>query len=951
MNLEELFLAPPAQFRQAPFWFWNHQLDKDLLSWQIDQMEDKGLGGFVLHARHGLITPYLSDAWMDCIRHCCGEAKERGMIAWAYDARDWPSGPAGGQVIEDRANRMRYLRLDEESVPASGEILLSDDVVAVYVDGKRTAARPLMPKHKKQRVQKAVCFECPAILWFESYLDTLNKNACQAFIRSTYDYHEQKLGDLKTLGLAGFFTDEPALSTYPDDLRRIPWTPELPAVFQEMKGYDLLDRLPDLFAPGETGAQLRNDYWDVTTRIFEEAFFQPISERCERRGLQLIGHPLGEEPLFYQFRCAGNIFRCLKHEHMPGMDHLTITVGKASPQSMSPKLVASAALLAGRERTMTETFGESGWRLSLCDMKWMADWQMVNGINYIIPHAFYYSVSRRRKRDSPPSEFYQAAFWPYYRFFADYTARITAILTGGEHVAKLALFYPMGSVWAEFVPGDEIPETVRAMEAAFAPLGETLLSLHRDFVIVDEDALDEAQIDNGVLCIGGLRFEVLVLPPMTSLRRETLDIIRRMAAAGKLVAVGVNHLRLLTSAVSATLNIADIAGVKQVTPGDAAGLAEALSCATPDVVIDGAPDVYYLHRRKEGRDFYFFANTGREPIDTLVSVETPGAASIWDPENGHISPAPDQSVQGGRLTMPLRLPPMGSWLIGVDPAKPPIAFSETPFRAAQRIPVCDDLWHFTPFNGNFLALREWRFKVETQHKVTELRYSTEFTLMEEIANLRLILDGVPEHPYGVPEAARPLVAGETYNRVLLDGDPVPVSEGWEIDPHFRVAPLGHLKPGTHRIDIMIQNHGWFPQPGLEEYAWLAGDFMRDKDQGPPHLCPWRGVRIGAWENQGYPFFSGTAAYAADVVLPAELAGRRVFLDAGRVGDLLEVEINGQTVGVRPWPPYRLEITAHVWPGRTNLVVLKVTNSMRNFFEGPDKNRPSGLLEPVWIEIE
>ena len=57
----------------------------------------KGLGGFVMHARHGLLTPYLSDEWFECIRHCCEEARERGMVPWAYDERDWPSGPAGGE--------------------------------------------------------------------------------------------------------------------------------------------------------------------------------------------------------------------------------------------------------------------------------------------------------------------------------------------------------------------------------------------------------------------------------------------------------------------------------------------------------------------------------------------------------------------------------------------------------------------------------------------------------------------------------------------------------------------------------------------------------------------------------------------------------------------------------------------------------------------------------------
>lgn len=967
MNLQRVFFHPPAEFRQAPFWFWNHDLDKTLLTWQIDQMEEKGLGGFVMHARHGLITPYLSDKWMEHIRLGCEEAKRRGMIAWAYDERDWPSGPAGGLTIQDPANRLHYLRWETAEVQGPASITLENDVIAAYwsegcaAKGCRRAsiARIALPAEGERMIEapagtrqllKAIQFECPAILWFESYLDTLNPEACQAFIQSTYDYHEQQLGNLKTLGLAGFFTDEPAFSTYPDDLGRIPWTPQLPEAFLKEKGYDLIERLPDLFSPGDAGAQVRYDYWDVATAMFERAFFQPISQWCEQRGLRMIGHPLGEEPLLYQFRCLGSIFKYLKHEHMPGLDHLTITVGKDSPISMSPKMVVSAALLAGRERIMTETFGESGWGLTLREMKWMADWQMAHGVNYFIPHAFYYSVSRRRKKDSPPSEFFQAPHWPYYRLLADHTARITAVMTGGEHVAKIALFYPMSSVWADFVPGPEITPVVGEMESSFAPLGETLLRLHRDFVVVDEESLRSAVVEDGKLKVNGLTFEALVLPPMTSLCASSVAIIRAMAAQGVVVSVGNDTLRVLQGAPNASLSIAQLQGTKNVPKNDEDALAAALESVPPDVRIENAADVYYLHRRKEEKDLFFFANTGDAAADALVSLEAIGAAEFWDSESGESMPAPGQRLEQGRLTFPLHLDLAGSRLIVVDTARPPVDYPEIVFQPERRMPICGDIWHFTPYNGNFLTLKDWRFSAEMQHKVTELRYVTEFILTEHIANLRLILDGVPEHPYGVPEAARPIVAGETYSTVCVDDKPLGNSLPWEIDPHFRVLDMNHLVPGRHQLEIIIKNQGWFPQPGIEEYAWLSGDFMIDKADGLPHLCPCRGVKIGPWEKQGYPFFSGTAAYATSFDAPDDIVGKRLFLHTGKVGGILDVEVNGRTAGVRAWPPYRVEVTNRIWPGQPNLVILKVTNTLRNLFEGPDPKRPSGLLDEIWLEI-
>lgn len=958
MGLYETFVDPPAMFRQAPFWFWNHALEPSKLAWQIDQLKEKGLGGFVMHARHGLITPYLSDEWFGHIRACCTRARALGMVPWAYDERDWPSGPAGGTVIADHANRLSYLRLDRVAVEAGQTVSLDDDVVAAYAVQEGAAPARIAKKEWKapkgtRELLEAVRFECPAILWFESYLDTLNPEACRAFIRSTYDLHESKLGNLKDLGLAGFFTDEPALSTYPDDFARIPWTAGLAAAFQEKKGYDLLDRLPEMFTPGVAGSQVRYDYWDVATGLFESAFFEAIEAWCESRGLQLIGHPLGEEPLLYQFRCLGDIFRHLRHLHMPGMDHVTGTLPMDSPLGIVPKLVSSAALLAGKERVMTETFGESGWGLSLREMKWMADWQMVQGINYLIPHAFYYSIAERRKKDSPPSEFYQAPFWSYYRIFADYTARITAAITGGETVARVAVLYPMASVWADFVPGAAIPPEVQELEKTFAPLCRTLLELHRDFVVLDEEVFAKAQIDGSTFRVNGLTFDALVVPKLTALRAETYGVLRAMAGSCRVILTGTGRVRVLQARGGAqpeSLDLGALVGVACIAETAGADLERELAGIVPDVVLENAPDVHCLHRRKEGKDVFFFANTTRERIATTASFEAVGRAEIWDPATGARTSVPGQRASGNRLVLPLELEAMGSRLIVIDPGQ---GIAETPvtaFVASRRIRVCH-LWEFTPQNGNFYALRQWDFRIEMRHRITELRYGTSFVLSGRIANLRLILDGIPKYPPNVPDAARPLVAADTEAVVMVDGELVTEELPWEIDVHFRVLDLGRFaNGGTHRIEIVVKNNGWFPQPGLQEYAWLAGDFAVDANGDSPRLHPVRAIRSGAWEKQGFPFFSGTGVYHANLVIPEDARGRRMFLDAGQVGDLLDVEVNGQDVGVCAWPPYRIELTRVLQIG-ANTAVLKVTNTLRNFLEGPNPANPSGLLDEVWLDIE
>ena len=98
---EELFCRPTCEYRGTPFWAWNGKLEKETLLEQIEILKKMGMGGFHMHVRTGMDTPYLSDAFMEHIRTCIEKAKEEGMLAWLYDEDRWPSGTAGGQVTRE----------------------------------------------------------------------------------------------------------------------------------------------------------------------------------------------------------------------------------------------------------------------------------------------------------------------------------------------------------------------------------------------------------------------------------------------------------------------------------------------------------------------------------------------------------------------------------------------------------------------------------------------------------------------------------------------------------------------------------------------------------------------------------------------------------------------------------------------------------------------------------
>ena len=104
---QQLFAQPTSEYRAAPFWAWNCRLDEATLKEQIDVFERMGMGGFFMHVRTGLETPYMNEDFMRCIRACVEKAKSNQMLAYLYDEDRWPSGAAGGKVTQEEAFRAR----------------------------------------------------------------------------------------------------------------------------------------------------------------------------------------------------------------------------------------------------------------------------------------------------------------------------------------------------------------------------------------------------------------------------------------------------------------------------------------------------------------------------------------------------------------------------------------------------------------------------------------------------------------------------------------------------------------------------------------------------------------------------------------------------------------------------------------------------------------------------
>ena len=710
------FSEPPLKMGILPFWFWNGKLEKHELEWQLREYHDKGITGLFLHGRFGLKVPYLSADWFDRVKFVVAEAKEIGIDIWVYDEMNWPSGTAEKQVLKKYPHLcQKYLEV--VVLPVDGPLFTfleaSDSRYVNTGKSKPIAAFACSAEEFEYGIKNiidltpnlsfevVIPWEAPAgnwkLLYFlekeaDYYIDPLDPESTRRFIEITHQGYKKAVGRDFGKIVPGFYTDEPAMYYYQVgvDNYAIPWTGKMFKIFRERRGYDLKPFLAALyFNMGAKTSQIRYDFWRTLTEQYSESYYHQIREWCEKNGVIFTGHLLFEEWLRMHARCEGNIFKHLKHFHLIGVDHLYPRIGSEDnpTEHVSLKIASSAAHHYGSARLLCESMGGTYWDCTLERMKWMANWEYVLGVNLFNNHGYHYSIEGERKRDWPPSQFYHHSWWKYYAHFTDYMARLSHILSGGRHVAKVLILYPINSIWANYAP-QQRTEIGNVIEADFSYLCDTLLRLHYDFDYVDEDDLNKARIEKSLIKIRDEEYSLLILPPITHMKRRTFESIKKFVKlGGKVIADTILPIEFLeTTRSDARKEIGSLFGIDPqkmlnnfltekkfvVSRMNQRGVVFVIqggglhqvrkkenlrkllnSCVNPDVIIDHE-DVFYLHRQKDGYDIYFLVNLKQEDLGMVnISFEKVARPEWWDPVSGEIKPLPVYQIQGGRLSISL----------------------------------------------------------------------------------------------------------------------------------------------------------------------------------------------------------------------------------------------------------------------------------------------------------
>lgn len=119
------FAQPTSQDRPNAFWFWNGALTEPELDRQLRLMRAEGVEEFFIHPRQGLggvfgqteNNYYLSKDYFDKVGFVLDRARALGMHVWLYDDLNWPSGYAGGRVLNGGEVDGRQVEGNPDLVP------------------------------------------------------------------------------------------------------------------------------------------------------------------------------------------------------------------------------------------------------------------------------------------------------------------------------------------------------------------------------------------------------------------------------------------------------------------------------------------------------------------------------------------------------------------------------------------------------------------------------------------------------------------------------------------------------------------------------------------------------------------------------------------------------------------------------------------------------------------
>ncbi len=968
-----LFKDPTSEYRGTPFWAWNCALDSAELLRQIDVLHEMGFGGFHMHVRTGMATPYLSEEHMRLVRDCIAKAKENRMLAWLYDEDRWPSGAAGGLVTKDPQYRARYLLFtarDYHAAPSgmtdssaraaktgNGRLIASYDVV-LSDDGSLNNYRHVAPGERCEGRLWNAYLETPSENpWYnnQTYVNTLDKRAIDRFIEVTYEAYLQACGGDFGKTVPAMFTDEPQFShkttlNFAHDVSDVilPWTDDIPESYTAAYQDDILAKLPELIweLPGGRVSQARYRYHDHIAERFAVAFADNCGKWCAEHGLMLTGHMMEEPTLHSQTAALGEAMRSYRGFGLPGIDMLC-----DSYEFTTAKQAQSASRQFGKSGVLSELYGVTNWDFDFRGHKLQGDWQAALGVTVRVPHLSWVSMAGEAKRDYPASINYQSPWYKEYAYVEDHFARVNTALTRGRAEVHVGVIHPVESYWLYWGPKEQTELIRSQMDSNFQFLTDWLVKAAIDFDFISESLLPiQCEKGGAPLKVGQMAYDVIILPGLKTIRSSTLKRLADFVkAGGRLIVLGEapelvdavpsnDGLRLFKdaqllpyekSAVLSSLETARIVGLRNDDGSMTGNLITQLR-------IDGVNKWLFIAQGEPDSN-----KDVPQAQEIHITVKGLWRPTLYDTLSGTTMPL-DCKYQNGSTVITYTLWDHDSLLILLEPGQAVSAVQARKACDAQPIAI----GHVLPYtlsepNVLLLDMAEsnlddgpWMPKEELLRADNVFRAQLGWPSRQDaVAQPWVVPDEPPQHTVTLRFLIRSELAVFGAKLAIEDAERVKLSlngqplesrvDGWFTDKAIKTVAMPALMAGENILTVAIP----FSRRANIEWCYLLGDFgVRLLGRDAVLMEKPRTLAFGDSAAQGMPFYGANITYHATF----DCGGGDVCVHIPNYrGALLRVALDDKESGLIVYAPYDY-VFQNVAPGAHKLDISLYGNRFNSF---------------------
>ena len=621
------------------------------------------------------------------------------------------------------------------------------------------------------------------------------------------------------------------------------WTDDMISVFKERYGYDPVPYLPVLEGTVVGNPDISDRFlWDLRRLIADRVSYDYVGglrDVCHQHGLTTWLENYGHWGFPGEFLQYGG-----QSDEIAGEFWSEGSLGDIENRAAS-----SCGHIYGKRRVWAESFTSGGPAFGRYpyQMKQRGDRFFTEGINSSLLHVYIHQPFEDREPGLDAwfgNEFNRKNTWfSQMDVFTGYLKRCNFMLQRGDYVADVAYFI-----------GEDAPKMTGICTPEL-PAGYSF-----DY-INGEVLLQRASVEDGRIVLpSGMKYRLLVLPQLETMRPEILQKIKELLQAGAcVIGPAPKYSPSLSDYPAADRKVQALASelwgdqtesVRTIGKGrlfmPATSLQPVLEALNvkPDMRVNSGTPVLFIHRATDEGDIYFISNQSETPVDINPSFRVAGKLpELWNPLTAEIRLLPEFTCADGVTTVPVRLEGFESSFIIFRKKGTPAKTTARNYPVKEVLATVSSPWQVDFEKGKrgpeeavtFPALQDW-----TENTDPSIRYFSG----KAIYTNRITLDELPQKALYLDLGKVMVMA-----KVKINGQYV----GGVWTTPYRLPVGDFLRKGENLIEVEVVNN-WRNR--------LIGDAsLPEKERGTwTNVNPWNADSplqssglIGPVEIQAYSY--------------------------------------------------------------------------------------------------